>query len=79
LAHLHANAHGSIRDSRVQGAFLELALSFNGFLVFYWSFFFMGTGEGVVLLWLFLQKMYIFVAWREALLNVYGILLTTKD
>jgi hypothetical protein len=39
----------------------------------------MGTGEGAVLLWLFLQKMYIFVAWREALLNVYGILWTTKD
>jgi hypothetical protein len=39
----------------------------------------MGTGEGVVLLGLFSQKMYIFVAWQEALLNVFGILLTTKD
>jgi hypothetical protein len=39
----------------------------------------MGIGKGAMLLWLFPQKMYIFVAWREALLNVSGILLTIKD
>jgi hypothetical protein len=53
LARLCTNAHGPIGDSRVQGDFLELALGFDGFLVFYQSFCFMGTSEGVVLLWLF--------------------------
>jgi hypothetical protein len=33
LAHLHTNAHGSVEDSRLQEDFLELALSFDSFLV----------------------------------------------
>jgi hypothetical protein len=37
------------------------------------------TSEGVVLLWLFLQEMYIFVAWCKPLLDISCILLTTKN
>jgi hypothetical protein len=36
----------------------------------------MGAGGGVVLLRLFSQKVYIFVACHETLLNVFGILLS---
>jgi hypothetical protein len=35
-------------------------------------------GEGSVLLWVFSQEMYIFVAWRETLLDVSGFLLTAE-
>jgi hypothetical protein len=35
-------------------------------------------GEGGVLLWVFSQEVYIFVAWCETFLNVSGFLLTTK-
>jgi hypothetical protein len=79
LARLHADAHGYIGDSRVHGDFLELTLSLDDFLVFYRRFCFTGTDEGVMLLWLFPQNIYIFVAWRETLLNVSGILLSAKD
>jgi hypothetical protein len=37
------------------------------------------TSEGDVLLWLFSQKMYIFVAWHKPLLDVSGILLAVEN
>jgi hypothetical protein len=79
LAHLGANAHNFVGDSRVQWDFLEITLDFNGFLAFCQSFYFAGTDEGVVLLWLFSQEIYIFVVWRETLVNVPSILLTIKN
>jgi hypothetical protein len=79
LACLYTNAHGFVRDSWVHGHFLELAFGFNGFFVFYWSFCFVIAGGGVVLLWFFPQEMYIFMTWHKTLLNVPGILLTSKD
>jgi hypothetical protein len=63
----------------VQRYFLELAFEFYGFLAFYRSFCFVLTGKGSVLLWVFSQEMYIFVAWREALLDVSGFLLTVNN
>jgi hypothetical protein len=37
------------------------------------------TSEGSVPLWVFSQKMYIFVAWCETLIDVSGFLLTVKS
>jgi hypothetical protein len=37
------------------------------------------TSDGSVLLWVFSQEMYIFVAWSETLLDVSGFLLAAKN
>jgi hypothetical protein len=73
-----ANAYSFVWDSWVQWYFLELAFGFYDFLAFCQSLYSVLIGEGSVLLWVFSQEMYIFVAWRETLLDVSGFLLTAE-
>jgi hypothetical protein len=52
--------------------FLELSFGLYDVSVFYQRFY-------PVLVWLLLQKVYIFVSWREALLDISGFLLAAEN
>jgi hypothetical protein len=73
------DAYSSVWDSWVQWYFLKLTFKFYGSLAICRSFCFVLTSDGSVLLWVFSQEMYIFVAWSETLLDVSGFLLAAKN